>query len=399
VGAAEIPITLYSEAYAFLAGYPDPPAGWIKVPGTTGRGGGKRSLEISHLSVCYRNSAFMGALRNLLIMTRITGSAARQRLAWGGTKSMAKRGPRRTGRVSLTAYTGQEDVTVPGKLRPAYILSVLVALLAAVQSAASLLLPPVYRDNDLIVATWRGNDFITLLVAVPLLVGALALARRGSSRALLLWAGLLDYMLYNYAFYLFGTAFNSHFLVYTAIVGLSIFALICLLMRLDVPGLAQQFGARTPVRLIAGYMLLVAVALGGLWTAMSLGFVLTGQVPSPVVSSGHVTAIVFALDLTMVMPPMALGAIWLWQRQPWGYVLAAGLGIKGAVYMLALSAATISAMLAGIPGAGAELPIWAGVGLGALVSAYLLLSHMTPVRTPDDRRRQAGLKRAGQTAR
>jgi hypothetical protein len=288
---------------------------------------------------------------------------------------------------------------VPAKLKPAYILSMLIAGLAAFQAAASLLWPAVYRDNDLIRAAWRGNDFITLLVAVPLLVGALALARRGSARALLLWAGLLDYMLYNYAFYLFGAAFNRHFLVYTALVVLSVFALIGLLVRLDVPGLAQQVGARTPVRLISGYMLLVAVALGGLWTAMSLGFVFTGQIPGPVVSSGHVTAIVFALDLTMVVPPMALGAIWLWQRQPWGYVLAAGLGIKGAVYMLALSAATVSAMLAGIPGVGAELPIWAGVGLGALASAYLLLSHMAPAPTPVDQRSRAGLTGAAQIVR
>jgi hypothetical protein len=38
-GTAEIPIILYNEAYAFLVGYPDPPAGWIKVPGMTERGG------------------------------------------------------------------------------------------------------------------------------------------------------------------------------------------------------------------------------------------------------------------------------------------------------------------------------------------------------------------------
>jgi hypothetical protein len=38
-GAAEIPTILFNEAYAFLIGYSDPPAGWIKVPGATRRGG------------------------------------------------------------------------------------------------------------------------------------------------------------------------------------------------------------------------------------------------------------------------------------------------------------------------------------------------------------------------
>jgi hypothetical protein len=37
-GQADIPILEYNEAYAFLVGYPDPPAGWVKVPNPGGRG-------------------------------------------------------------------------------------------------------------------------------------------------------------------------------------------------------------------------------------------------------------------------------------------------------------------------------------------------------------------------
>ena len=29
---ADIPLIVYNEQYAFLVGYPDPPAGWLKVP-------------------------------------------------------------------------------------------------------------------------------------------------------------------------------------------------------------------------------------------------------------------------------------------------------------------------------------------------------------------------------
>lgn len=32
-GPADIPMILYNEEYVFLAGYPDPPAGWITIPG------------------------------------------------------------------------------------------------------------------------------------------------------------------------------------------------------------------------------------------------------------------------------------------------------------------------------------------------------------------------------
>lgn len=37
-GQAEIPLLEYNESYAFLVGYPEPPAGWVKVPNPGGRG-------------------------------------------------------------------------------------------------------------------------------------------------------------------------------------------------------------------------------------------------------------------------------------------------------------------------------------------------------------------------
>jgi hypothetical protein len=36
---ADLPMIVYNEAYAFLVGYPNPPAGWVKVPGNVTRGG------------------------------------------------------------------------------------------------------------------------------------------------------------------------------------------------------------------------------------------------------------------------------------------------------------------------------------------------------------------------
>src|SRR4029079_1631011 len=38
-GGADIPIIVYNEAFVFLVGYPEPPPGWVKVPGAIARGG------------------------------------------------------------------------------------------------------------------------------------------------------------------------------------------------------------------------------------------------------------------------------------------------------------------------------------------------------------------------
>ena len=182
--------------------------------------------------------------------------------------------------------------------------------------------------------------------------------------------------LYNYAYYVFGAAFNRFFLVYVALFTLSIFALIFGLAKVDVHGIRHRFRAGTLVKWIASYMLFVVVGIGGLWIAQSLSFVVSGQVPQFIIDVAHPTSVVFALDLSLVVPFLALGAIWLWPRQPWGYVLAAILNVKGTVYMLALAAVSVSAAKAGFSEAPAELPVSGLLSLGFLLASLFLLGNV-----------------------
>ena len=258
----------------------------------------------------------------------------------------------------------------------AYVLSTIIAILTIVASAGGLFLSDLYRDNLLVTAGWFGNDLVTLAVAAPMLIAALILSMRGSQRAQLVWLGMLDYTLYNYAFYLFGAAFNRFFLIYVALFTLSIFALIFGLAKLDISAISQKCHARTSVRWISGFMLFVALGLTGVYVAQSLGFVATGQLPDIVVKSGHSTSVVFALDLSLVVPFFVLGAIWLWQRRPWGYVLAVIVNVKGAVYMLALSAVTVSAVQAGASKDLSQVALWGFIGAGSLIASLFLLGNL-----------------------
>jgi len=258
----------------------------------------------------------------------------------------------------------------------ASVLSIMIAILTIVACASGLFIDDLYRDNAFAASAWRGTDLATLAIAVPILIAALILAYRGSVRAQLVWLGMLDYTLYNYAYYLFGTAFNRFFLIYVALFTLSIFALIFGLAKVDARGIRQRFRERTPVKWIAGYMLFVAAGIGGLWIAQSLSFVVTGQVPQFIIKVAHPTSVVFALDLSLVVPFLILGAIWLWKRQPWGYVLAAILNVKGAVYILALAGVSVSAARAGFPEALAELPLWGLLCLGFIWASLFLLGNV-----------------------
>lgn len=261
------------------------------------------------------------------------------------------------------------------KPKTPYTLSIMIAILATIASAGGLVLNGLYRDNSFVKTTWLGNDAVTLFLAVPVLVGALIFSARGSLKAQLVWMGALDYMLYNYAFYLFGASFNAFFLIYVALLGLSIFALIFGLINLDVNRIHQQFHERTPVKWIGGYFLFVAFGLGAVYLMQSIGFIFTGQLPSIVTTSGHPTSIVFALDLTLLVPWFVVGALWLIKRQPWGFVIAGILSVKGPLYTLVLAVNTLLVMKAELGGI-AELPLWITLTLLGLLASGLLYGNM-----------------------
>jgi hypothetical protein len=278
----------------------------------------------------------------------------------------------------------EEDVAMfHTKPTAAYTLSAIIAVLTMVAAVGGLFIEDLYRDNAFARSAWRGTDLVTLAVAVPLLIIALILALRGSFRAQLVWLGMLDYTLYNYAYYLFGTAFNRFFLIYVALFTLSMLALIFALVNVEVKEIRQRFRDRTPVKWIGGYMLFVAAGIGGLWIAQSLSFVVTGQVPEFINKVAHPTSVVFALDLSLVVPFLILGAIWLCKRQPWGYVLAAILCVKGTAYMLALVALSTAAMTADFPSVSAELPLWSLLSLGFLAASLFLVGNVKSVQAKE----------------
>jgi len=125
------------------------------------------------------------------------------------------------------------------------------------QSVLGLSLPGEYRDVEWIRATWFGNDWVTLILSLPLLGISLVLARRGAVRGQVLGLGMLGYSTYNYGFYLFVAALNAFFPLYAILLVLSV---VPQLRIAPIPLRCWDFGpGRSPGR---GLMLAGLEALG-----------------------------------------------------------------------------------------------------------------------------------------
>lgn len=277
------------------------------------------------------------------------------------------------------------------RLRTSLILSMVVLILVAIVSFAGVFIEGLYRDNLWASSQWRGADFVRLFVAVPLFAGAIYFTRQGSVRGLLVWLGFLWLAVYDYAFYLFAAAFNELFLLYVAIFGLSVAALIWALPQIDVQAIRREFTDRVPRRLISGYLAFWVLMLGGLWVAMSIAFLFTGNVPRSVIDSGHPTAIVFALDLAILLPAAGLAAVWLWQGRPWGYVLAVMVNVKGVLYALALVSMGIFMERAGLE-AGGLLFLWIFLTVASFAAVLGLLWNMPGARVSQPARQAEPVK-------
>ncbi len=177
----------------------------------------------------------------------------------------------------------------------------------------------------------QGTALVLLVVTLPVLAVSMALVSRGASVAIIGWLGALGSIAYQSVLFLFATPFNAFFFLYVAMLSLSIWSLVALVARMPIARLAEEVGARAPVRLVAGYLLINAVLFLGLWLQATVPAVQSAEPPAFLVGTGMTTGPVQILDLGFTLPLMALGAVLLLRRRPWGYVLAGALLVTLAI--------------------------------------------------------------------
>jgi hypothetical protein len=259
----------------------------------------------------------------------------------------------------------------PGAVRAAIRLTWVLTGLVAGASLAGLLVDGVYAGSQSTAEMLRAYDLVALLVVVPAAAIAARRAARGSVLAPLVIASLVAYVVYTYAYYLFGTGFNDLFLLHAAIFSTGLVALGLLLASLDVEALAGRFGVKTKVRIVASSLGVLAVALGGMWVYVALANAVTGDPPtgSKLVETSAVVHLGMALDLMLLVPLYGAAALLLWRRAPWGFALAGVALLAGVLHQVSYIVAMPFQVAADVPGAVAYDP-----GEPAIVLLYVVAS-------------------------
>lgn len=202
-------------------------------------------------------------------------------------------------------------------------LSVIIAFLVLIASSAGIFIESIYAHETL---SWAiqsiGQDIANMLIAIPTLLIATYFVYKQSVKAFLVWIGVLICLMYAYVIYAFDIHFNSLFLVYVAILGLSFYTFFGSILHINLDSFQVYFSENTRARPVSVFLLLVAVLFALLWLGEDIPAILTGKIPQTVVDSGLLTNPVHALDLAFTLPGMFLTAILLWRKNRVGYLFA-----------------------------------------------------------------------------
>ncbi|HMQ61272.1 MAG TPA: hypothetical protein PKE06_11435 [Flavilitoribacter sp.] len=207
------------------------------------------------------------------------------------------------------------------KLIPAF--TIPLAALVIFAGVTGLVTPGFYSAETL---NWEaqgiGQDMIDLFLITPVLIISAWMAWRGSKAGLLFWAGAIFYLIYTFAIYCFAVHFNSLFLIYCLVLGLSFYGFLAFLISYSGEPTTDWPTGRIPVRLTAWFLISIAGLFYLLWLSEVVPATLGNQTPDSLVQTGLFTNPVHVLDLSVCLPGLILTGILLLKNKPMGRMLA-----------------------------------------------------------------------------
>ena len=230
-----------------------------------------------------------------------------------------------------------------------------------------------FYDTVSSAAQQQGNDIVTLVIGVPLLVVSAWLAFRGSLRGQLLLTGILGFFLYTYMSMCMLTSFNALFLVYVALFALSLYAFILCMMSFHLATLPQHFSERLPRGWIAGLLFVIGGFLLLAWLGKVVPPIMQNLTPA---LENTTTFVIQAMDLGLIVPLAVLAGVLLLRRSAWGYLLASVFVMKAIALGLAVSAMCINMTLAGTPDSLTIMVPFLAITVANLFAAVSLLKNV-----------------------
>lgn len=223
-----------------------------------------------------------------------------------------------------------------------------------------------------------AQDIVGVAVVAPLLLLLAAAATRGSLSSWLCCLGCLGFTIYNYAIYALSIHFGPLFLVWVAVWGLALFALVASLVALDASTIRARFGADRQ-RLTGWFLVTMALLFAVLWLTEIVTDLANGRGSTSAGDWNVPTNPVHVLDLVFFLPAVAITGILLLRGNWFGYATAPAQLVFLALTCLPILVTPFVATARAHP---AEWTVMAPVGFIAIASLLLLWRFLREAHVP-----------------
>lgn len=253
-----------------------------------------------------------------------------------------------------------------------------LAVFVIIVSYAGLFIPETYAKET---PNWQaqafGQDIINLFLITPLLLITSWFAYKKSRVALLVWSGLLVYLIYTFVLFCFAVHFNYLFIIYCFTLGFAFYAFLCFLFSQINKPITSWYSEKIPAKTIGIYLIIVAGLFYLLWLSEILPAILSDTTPSTIIETGLITNPVHALDLSVTLPGLMIVAILLLKRKSLGLLL-----VPAALTFCILMEITIGSLVIVMNIRGLEISFsLAGImGCIALITLVLLILFLRSLK-------------------
>ncbi|MBE0649703.1 MAG: hypothetical protein IH595_02570 [Bacteroidales bacterium] len=167
-----------------------------------------------------------------------------------------------------------------------------------------------------------GQDIANLFFIIPLLILSALLVVKGNKRAKIVWTGIMLTNIYSFVIYCFGLHFNFLFLVYCAILGLSVYALFYFGQAHSQENFKEWFTRKVPAKSTSIFLIVIAGLFLTLWLSSDIPASLNNKAPEEIIKNGLPVNPVHVLDYSFYLPLMVISGILLLKKKSSGYFLA-----------------------------------------------------------------------------
>ncbi|MDO5293501.1 MAG: hypothetical protein Q4F05_12220 [bacterium] len=202
------------------------------------------------------------------------------------------------------------------------------------------------RDSVSMATQAIAQDFITLVIGIPLVTLSLCLLHNRKAVGAFLLTGTIAYFLYTYMSYSFLITYNPLYLIYVAIMTLSLYDFILCMKAILQGGLCKRLEKQFPVKLISRFLIITGLVLGMMWLGRIVPTITTNTAPAGL--EHYSTLGIQTLDLGVVVPACFVSGYLLKKKKEWGYLLAVVLVCKAVTMTAAVSAMAILMRIRGV---------------------------------------------------